>query len=277
MPPRFILLSLVSFLSLFAFSLPILVLADDPVPPVDSRPDRTIPGGPRFNPPDRAAPASRPVDATGETTRGGEVTPPVEDKPTRTVTAGPRDECLRSNKPLAALIPENLVGLTTAQFPTWFFYIPETSAKEAEFTLRDENNDQIYKINLKINNQPGVVYLTIPNNSTSSPLVVGNNYRWNLALKCNPQDESKDKTVGGFIQRIEPSADLVAKLRNAKTMRDRINVYAQAGIWYDAIATLAQLRSDNPTDTNLAKDWASLMKQVGLNEVAEEPLLRSRN
>ncbi|MCL1470412.1 DUF928 domain-containing protein [Argonema antarcticum] len=269
MQSRPIILSFASFLSLFAFSLPILVLADDPVPPVNSRPDRTIPGGPRFHPPRRGAPSRR----SGDGTRGAETTPPVDDKPTRTVTAGPRDECLLDKKPLAALIPENLVGLTTAQSPTWFFYIPQSSAKEAEFTLRDEKNEQIYKTTLRIPSKSGVISFSIPDLSTSSALEVGKNYRWNLALICSSQDESKVKAIGGYIQIIQPSADLVAKLKKAKTMRDRINIYAQAGIWYDTIATLAKLRRDNPNDADLAKDWASLLKQIGLNEIAEEPLL----
>lgn len=60
-----------------------------------------------------------------------------------------------------------------------------------------------------------------------------------MVLKCNFQDESKDKNVGEYTQRIELSADLVAKLEKAKTIRDRINIYAQAGIWQDTVTNLA--------------------------------------
>ncbi|MBD2183899.1 DUF928 domain-containing protein [Planktothrix sp. FACHB-1375] len=60
-----------------------------------------------------------------------------------------------------------------------------------------------------------------------------------MVLKCNFQDEFKDNKVGGYTQRIEPSADLLAKLEKAKTIRDRINIYAKAGIWQDTVTNLA--------------------------------------
>jgi len=235
------------FFPLFTFNLPTVIMADSP----GTTSTRTV-----------------------TISQNEEATPPVQGRPRRTVPGGTRDLCLSGTKPLAALIPEKLVGLTTTEYPTWFFYIPQTSAKEGVFSLYDENNQQIYNTNVKTPQQSGVISVSIPAASTSSALAVGKTYRWNFNLICNSQDQAKNKIISGFTQRVAPSQDLVSKLENAKTMRDRLKIYAQAGIWHETLTILAQLRRDNPNDPDLAKDWADLLKQVGLAEIAEEPLVR---
>jgi len=282
MQSRFILISSYSalFFSLFSFNLPLLLLADDSAPPADDRPTRTIPGGPRN---------------TGDLQRD----PPLHHRtPTRTIPGGPRNiefkappanlyplpleerggggfrgsRCVQDNKPLTALIPQESANLTTANFPTWFFYIPQNSAKNAVFRLVDEEDKEIYQTNVEIPHKPGVISVSIPPTSTSSKLAVGKSYSWYFSLVCDPEDLSKNEFVGGVTQRIAPSPDLVTKLKNAKTMFDRANIYAQAGIWQETLTILAQLRRDNPNNSDLAKIWANLLQQVGLKEIAEEPL-----
>jgi hypothetical protein len=41
------------------------------------------------------------------------------------------------------------------------------------------------------------------------------------------------------------------------------------------LASLAQLRRDNPNDAELAQFWARLLSDVGLADVAKEPLVQS--
>ena len=84
------------------------------------------------------------------------------------------------------------------------------------------------------------------------------------------------RLVGGLIQRVQLPQDMVAKIEKA-TMRDRVNLYAENGIWYDTLATYAQQRRDNPNNSELAKDWANLLKQVGLEEIAAEPLVQTNS
>jgi hypothetical protein len=41
--------------------------------------------------------------------------------------------------------------------------------------------------------------------------------------------------------------------------RDRTAIYATSGIWYDSLATLAELRQKRLDDAALKNDWQSLL------------------
>lgn len=74
----------------------------------------------------------------------------------------------------------------------------------------------------------------------------------------------------GDQQKIQRELDL------AKSYRDRAKIYAQSGLWYDLLSTLA-------AQSNLAsaereqgkKDWQSVLlhPQVNLPMIVDEPLL----
>ncbi|WP_210407399.1 DUF928 domain-containing protein, partial [Hydrocoleum sp. CS-953] len=53
---------------------------------------------------------------------------------------------------------------------------------------------------------------------------------------------------------------------------DRWLIYSEAGIWYEALVTLAELIRSNPNDVKFTSEWQNLLNSVGLNEVATEPL-----
>lgn len=75
------------------------------------------------------------------------------------------------------------------------------------------------------------------------------------------------------MQRIEPNRDLVRRLGTA-TPQKRVTLYAQAGIWQDALTLLSELRLAKPKDTVLASDWRNLLKSVGLEDVASETIIQ---
>ena len=91
---------------------------------------------------------------------------------------------------------------------------------------------------------------------------------------CNSDDRSQDETVEGFVQRVKPDADLANDLQQA-TPRDRVSVYVVNDIWYDSLATLAQLRQASPNDASLTEDWTNLLGSIGLDTIATEPLVQS--
>jgi hypothetical protein len=51
-------------------------------------------------------------------------------------------------------------------------------------------------------------------------------------------------------------------------------LYAEAGLWLDTIASLADLRNASPNDSSLVTDWEDLLKAVNLGTVAKEPLIK---
>ncbi|MGA7935617.1 MAG: DUF928 domain-containing protein [Kovacikia sp.] len=211
-----------------------------------------------------------------------EFKPPRRGVPGRREGAGTRSPqaCVQGNLRLTALMPPTNLGLTTAAYPRFFWYIPKTRAKLAEFSLAEINEATgsvkvpVYKTTFGIAGVPGVASLPLPRHATIPPLTVGQDYRWSLALICNPDRREQDIKVDGWVQRITPNAELTEKLAKA-TATDRPLIYANSGIWFDTLTSLADLHCANPQNTSHSASWAELLKSVKLAAIATQPLVQS--
>ncbi|WP_052128830.1 DUF928 domain-containing protein [Neosynechococcus sphagnicola] len=208
-----------------------------------------------FRLPDRGAPGSR----EGGAARGGcsPVSASVDPSP---------------GKKLTALMPTTNLGYTTVGFPTLFIYVPTTTATTAEFILQDQNYKEIYKTMMPLKGTNGIVSFTLPDTGVLSPLEVGKQYHWYFTVVCDADEPSANVSVEGWIQRIEPSPGLNSNLLKAKP-DERPAVYAEAGIWYEALTALADLRRTRPNDPILAADWTDLLNSVKLDKITAEPLI----
>ncbi|NEO71766.1 DUF928 domain-containing protein [Moorena sp. SIO3H5] len=171
-----------------------------------------------------------------------------------------------------ALVPGTNFGLTTNERPTFWFYVSSSQRRrrQAEFWLRDKEINQVYQETFTLKNTPGIVKITLP--ETVSPLVFEDLYRWGFSVSCNPTDRLYYDFVSGGVERIYMTSDLEKQLEG-KNPRERIAVYAQQGLWFDALTTLAELRLANPEDKSLDEDWMELLHQVGLEEIDSKPLV----
>jgi len=172
-------------------------------------------------------------------------------------------------KLLVALIPPNNWGLTFADRPTFFFYIPKTSAKAVEFVLEDDDLNRVATINRSVKETPTIVSLT-PDETTPT-LATGQEYQWALSLVCGAEGELRDPLVTGRVRRIQPDPALASKLQTA-TQVEQVKLYAASGIWYEAVTTLARLQRTQPNDPRLASSWTELLRSVGLEAIAATPL-----
>ncbi|NJL62847.1 MAG: DUF928 domain-containing protein [Methylacidiphilales bacterium] len=57
------------------------------------------------------------------------------------------------------------------------------------------------------------------------------------------------------------------------TPQQQTNIYAQNGMWFQALTTIGELRRKNPQDTTLKATWNSLLTEIDLIEIAEKPLI----
>lgn len=191
--------------------------------------------------------------------------------PGRRVAGGSRapqeKKCSSGQNPLTAVVPNSNIGLTTQANPTFFFYVPQTSAT-LELVLHDQ--DKEYKQTYKSSEKGGIV--SIPFNKTS--LEVDKVYRWSFSMVCNPKERSKDKFVEGAIKRVKTGEQLATKLATASP-QELANLYAEAGIWQDSLFSLAQSLLSNPNNGELKAEWQTLLtsKSVGLDNLVSEPLL----
>ena len=196
-------------------------------------------------------------------------------QPPTTRGAGSRNDryCLQDTptkgKPtLTALVPTNQSSLTWAERPTFWVYLPKTSARQIVLSVKEEGSQQHSQRFLPITGESGIIGVQFAKNSP--PLEVGKSYQWAIVLVCGDRPSPNDPVVTAWVQRAAPSQPL----NNQQAALEQAVRYGEQGIWYDALTTLAVARrsqSDNPA---LAKIWADFLAQpsVGLGAIANEPL-----
>ena len=169
-------------------------------------------------------------------------------------------------------------GLTNEEYPTFWFFVPyqKSLIDSIEFVIKDESSKQsqtLYRTVVTIPEVPGII--SIPLNANTPPLQVNKMYHWFFKIKviCNPQQPPERQYVEGWVQRVNPNPQLVDSLKQA-TPQQWVNLYAENGIWYDALTTLAELRLSKPEDPTLAMEWMNLLKSVDLENLAKQPLIK---
>ncbi|WP_223280338.1 DUF928 domain-containing protein [Nostoc sp. PA-18-2419] len=182
-----------------------------------------------------------------------------------------RDRCPNVPDSLTALVPFDVDGVpfveqTISDRPTFWFYIPylPVSRRNAEFVLIDENEDDVYSATFSLSQKEGIASLQLP--LTVPPLKQGKKYQWVFSVICNPLNRSGDATVNGWVERVPESSNLNSRLKVATT-REQVSIYAEAGLWYETLATFATLWKNNPQDKYLTKDWVSLQQTLGITRL----------
>jgi len=202
--------------------------------------------------------------------------PPRRGVPGRREGAGtrfPGDQCLSGQRPLIGLTPIDNFGTTTSNTPLLLWHVPQTKAASAEMRLVDREDNVLYTTTLPLSGTPGIVGIQVPANVTAQ-MQPSQDYQWQFSLTCAPNDPSKNPFVEGVVQRVPTDAALSQALKTATNPRDRASIYAKAGIWHDAVGTLATQRCLKPNDSALQSSWKTLLQSVNLESYAEATLLK---
>ncbi|WP_373528252.1 DUF928 domain-containing protein [Nostoc sp.] len=198
----------------------------------------------------------------------------VPGRPGRVRSAGTRGNCFQTGQFLIPLTPtDKEAQRTTAEHPTFFFYIPQTSVpvQALEFVLQDDNStDPVYKETFKPAGQTGIVSVSLPANQQA--LQIGKEYTWTFSMICDSRNRDKDSYVEGKIVRSQDE-NLSLQLKQPSTDLDRAVLFATAGFWEDSLRTLANLRRQRPNDPEVQKYWEDLLNSVDIKEVVNKPLL----
>ncbi|OKH53549.1 hypothetical protein NIES2101_10510 [Calothrix sp. HK-06] len=174
-------------------------------------------------------------------------------------------------KSVTAVLPKTTkIGFTLTEHPTVFVYIPLTTARKAFFTVQDEENNNVYQTDIELPSQPGVMQLKLPPDVPG--LKTNKNYKWSLVMICTADLEPDSPFVSGWIRRVEYKTNI--RNNNKSITLDSVSKLAETGIWYDTLATLAQLRMNQPNNQLLATSWQELLGSVGLDAIANEPLVQ---
>jgi hypothetical protein len=158
--------------------------------------------------------------------------------------------------------PDGHSGLTTSAAPTLYFYVsrrvtdpmrltisaPGQPAPVIETNIPSPQTAGIYAIRLgdyRVRLDPGIVYT------------------WSVSAILNPGAPSRDIVASASLVRVPLDPNLDAAMRTAPASH-RAKLFANAGLWYDAVAAAADLNQRGALDT--------LMNEVGLAEPARYDL-----
>ena len=189
--------------------------------------------------------------------------------------------CPAVAQPLTALVPtvkDSVGGLTTAANPTLWFYVPYVLNTDhpAEFALLNDRNQYVYQTTLANaqTDATGIIEVALP---STVALEVGKPYRWALTVNCGA--DSSVFVMGG-IQRVAPlGADAMSNPPSgseAAANLDRASLYAEHGIWFDALTILAELKQAKPDDAAIAAEWQSLLQSATLEDLANQPFVSNK-
>jgi hypothetical protein len=228
--------------------------------------------------------------------------PPNRGTPPRTGGAASRGTgaCIATQEPLRVLAPSNnprqtVYGQTAQPLPTLLVYVPPSSAKTLELQLNASESKMLFRKSFAVPKTPGLVRLDLTG-ADLPPMALNRPYLWYVRLLCNGRQPTNPISQG-WIERVAPSATVAQAMASASPQSLPL-IYAEAGLWYEAVASLDALRrsvnAPTPTATGAmaisapAKpaagsspgtppqphqaSWTSLLQSVGLEAYAQVPL-----
>lgn len=223
----------------FALSLPLSASAADKSSiTVGMKPDQRAGASLTSDRPAKPPAASEPAKA---------FIPRVKGAPDRRIGAATRGEC-KTAPTLAALAPHP-TGPTVHEQPALFWFVSTAVTEPIEFSLTDEDEKVIRPLletRIAPPVQPGVHQIRLAGSEVR--LELGKQYKWSVAVLCDPEHPSNDIVATGAIERAERPGE--------------------AGLWYDEVMAISEQIQSAPSDMNLRKKRASLLDQVKLSDVA---------
>lgn len=161
------------------------------------------------------------------------------------------------------LAPYDHTGLTTAARPTLAWFISDIPASPLELTIRNEQTTEVLFQKRLIVKRAGIMYFVLPPDAPQ--LQPGVEYKWSLTI---PQDGG-NVVHQAWIQRqaLTPEQDQV--FAAAKSGRERAQLYAGEGFWYDVMAQVTMDYLGSPELMMTQDNLLGLLAQVELDQMVD--------
>jgi hypothetical protein len=157
-----------------------------------------------------------------------------------------------------------------------WFYIPfAPTCSTIKFVLQDQQGKSLYQLSVATPTKPSIIGVQLPDNA--SILEPDQLYHWLLQVdvKLKPTDDPEDITasfgVNGWIQRVNPDPKLGAQLQQVQPLQ-QARLYAEHGVWFDALTVLAGERLTNSQSPEITQDLKNLLHSVELDNLAAQPI-----
>lgn len=269
------------FISALLTAAPVLLLLGSGSLPSSAQADQTAPPLEReseaFTPPAD----SDSGDGIISTSTGTFFTPPRDSRRLSgpVTPGGSRGGCLSSaDTAFAAFGPKDaefILGQTVSSYPEFVWYLPESETPYTVLFRILEPNDANRPIPIfetALDYTPGFVKYQLP--QTEKALSPGVNYRWQVIIECNPAHPSRALLQELTFEVVPTTPTLTQALSTAITDTERALAYGRAGIWYNAIAQVAQATTvtDQQTRSGLLSDLAENITAPNTEELQQNIL-----
>jgi Domain of Unknown Function (DUF928) len=192
--------------------------------------------------------------------------------PTRTQGGGSRN-CGSEVTPVTLLAPPDHVGLTTQGRPKLLWYSVSDSMLPMQFSIVEPGmSEPVWSQELP-EAKAGLNEIQLPDNVPE--LVVGRRYRWNISRLCSIRRNTDSTVVRGWIERVVANP-IQAQLNAKMSLEERVNAYAEAGLWYDAIAQAASTPAGKAPESTVSPLVLTLLEQGGIKIVLQQEQKRAK-
>lgn len=203
--------------------------------------------------------------------RSPEPQPTGTGTPPPSAPAGPRPitSCLDIEQTVVPLVYGRGTDFTQLEQPSLFFYLPHELEEigAVEVLIRDDVLRPLARYEVGSIEQSGIIKITIP-----YFLEADKNYQIIFKIYCGektPDRSNPDETSIVWIQRRSESAiEISPDLEPFETYQ----LYRKNQIWYDAIATLADLYFTQPKNIEIRAAWVELLESLAVPENLPESL-----
>ena len=190
---------------------------------------------------------------------------------------GPGTACTQAGKNMRAIAPDNGLGFTFDDYPYFFWYFPGVEyARGIDFmlfkqTIREDNGElehtRVYRQKLNLN-KSGIIAFPLPAEK-SPPLEEGQEYRWRIRIQCT------GNTAMNLSYSIErqstDNTELISKLEAAPVDQHPV-IFADSGVWFDALKMITLQLEQAPGDPILTEDWNNVLRRIGFEDLIGEPI-----
>ena len=166
---------------------------------------------------------------------------------------------------LFVLAPDH-IGLTIHEQPTLYWYLTQSTTEPIDVIMTEEETLRVVLDARLLPPLPaGIHAMSLKDYDVR--LLKNVPYQWEAKIRAKTLTE--EVKASGFIMRVEPprtlSASVASKLRSPEAPK----LFAQSGLWYDALGVLSDLIQSHPQSQAFLQQRAALLNQVGLAEVTK--------
>ncbi|VEP16161.1 conserved hypothetical protein [Hyella patelloides LEGE 07179] len=209
--------------------------------------------------------------------------PPESEQPENTDSAASRIEkpyfqdCIATqdqelsvtDQTMTPIVPNENYGLTLKERPTFWVYLPQTSARQVILSIKEEGATPHWQQSIEVTKEEGIVGIKLADDAPI--LEAGKNYQWAVILVCENRPNPNDPVVTSWIKRIDKSQIKEGDLSTTATELEKAASYARQGIWYDALDILIAVKESSIN--NWQDIWLRYLQSGGLTEIANEPII----